>query len=85
MSEADTVDAPAARSFRDCRRTVFQNHCQCLECQHKSGTGQPGHTDLLPRQGVKQTVLRRVGTWCGEAGNVEARAFLPGPRVNGST
>jgi len=36
MSEAYTGDAPAALSVSRCAgEPLFQNHCQCLDCQHQ--------------------------------------------------
>ena len=34
---------------------IFQNHCQCLDCQHKSGTGHGSYMTFAGRNAVKLT------------------------------
>lgn len=55
---------------------LFQNHCQCRDCQRKSGTGHGSYL-TFPRTGVE---LRGEAThWdlAGDSGNVKTRAFCP--------
>lgn len=54
----------------------FQNHCQCLDCQKKSGTGHGSYL-TFPRQGVKQTGKATLWDMKGDSGNVKTRAFCP--------
>ncbi|WP_341678457.1 GFA family protein [Niveibacterium sp. SC-1] len=55
---------------------IFQNHCHCLDCQHKSGTGHGSYL-TFPRGGVK--VQGRAAHWdmIADSGNVKTRAFCP--------
>jgi len=55
---------------------LFQNHCQCLDCQHKSGTGHGSYL-TFPRQRVKQTGNATLWDLVGDSGNVKSRAFCP--------
>ena len=54
----------------------FQNHCQCLDCQKKSGTGHGSYL-TFPRQGVKQTGKATLWDMKGDSGNTKTRAFCP--------
>lgn len=55
---------------------IFQNHCQCLDCQHKSGTGHGSYMSFM-RVGVKQTGSAALWDMVGDSGNVKTRAFCP--------
>lgn len=55
---------------------IFQNHCQCLDCQHKSGTGHGSYLSFM-RGGVKQTGSAALWDMFGDSGNVKTRAFCP--------
>ncbi|WP_418128669.1 GFA family protein [Variovorax sp. 375MFSha3.1] len=55
---------------------IFQNHCQCLDCQHKSGTGHGSYLSF-PRGGAKQTGNATLWDMVGDSGNVKTRAFCP--------
>lgn len=55
---------------------IFQNHCQCLDCQHKSGTGHGSYLSF-PRGGTKQTGQATLWDMVGDSGNVKTRAFCP--------
>ncbi|MET3474198.1 GFA family protein [Variovorax atrisoli] len=55
---------------------IFQNHCQCLDCQHKSGTGHGSYLSFM-RSGVKQTGSAALWDMVGDSGNVKTRAFCP--------
>jgi hypothetical protein len=55
---------------------IFQNHCQCRDCQHTSGTGHGSYL-TFPRAGV---TLRGDAThWdvVADSGNVKTRGFCP--------
>lgn len=54
----------------------FQNHCQCLDCQKKSGTGHGSYL-TFPRQSVKQTGKATLWNMQGDSGNTKTRAFCP--------
>ena len=55
---------------------VFQNHCQCLDCQHKSGTGHGSYL-TFPRAGVRQSGAATLWDMVGDSGKVKTRAFCP--------
>lgn len=55
---------------------IFQNHCQCLDCQHKSGTG---HGSYLSFMGASVKVQGEASHWkvVADNGNVKTRSFCP--------
>jgi len=55
---------------------VFQNHCQCRDCQHKSGTGHGSYLTFM-RDGVKLTGEAKGWDIVADSGNVKTRAFCP--------
>lgn len=77
MSEAYTGGcACGAIRYDISGEALFENHCQCRDCQHKSGTGHGSYL-TFPRSGVD---LRGDAThWqiVGDSGNVKTRAFCP--------
>ena len=54
---------------------VFQNHCQCRDCQRRSGTG---HASWLTFAG-DVTLRGAVATWAvaGDSGNDKRHGFCP--------
>jgi hypothetical protein len=52
------------------------NHCQCRDCQRKSGTGHGSYL-TFPRQGVKLEGEGKHWDFVGDNGNVKTRAFCP--------
>jgi hypothetical protein len=68
--------ACGAIRYRIAAEPLFQNHCQCLDCQHKSGTGH-GSYMTFPRQGVEQTGSASHWNVVADSGNVKTRAFCP--------
>lgn len=55
---------------------LFQNHCQCLDCQHQSGTGHGSYL-TFPRHGVTHTGDATHWALKGDSGTVKTRAFCP--------
>jgi len=55
---------------------VFQNHCQCRDCQQKSGTGHGSYLTFA-RDGVKLTGAAQHWDIVADSGNVKTRAFCP--------
>lgn len=55
---------------------VFQNHCQCRDCQHKSGTG---HGSFLTFPRVGANIQGKASQWdvVADNGNVKTRSFCP--------
>ena len=77
MSEAYTGGcACGAIRFEMTDEPLFQNHCQCLDCQHKSGTGHGSYLTFA-RRGVTQTGDATLWDIVGDSGNVKTRAFCP--------
>ena len=62
---------------------VFSNHCQCRDCQHKSGTGHGSYMTFPSREAVKLKGEAAHWDMVGDSGNVKTRALLPDLRVAG--
>jgi hypothetical protein len=56
---------------------VFQNHCQCLDCQHKSGTGHGSYLTFPQRANVTLTGEATHWDIVADSGHVKTRAFCP--------
>lgn len=56
---------------------IFMNHCQCRDCQRKSGTGHGSYLTFSDRQRVKLSGDARHWDIVGDTGNVKTRAFCP--------
>ncbi|KGF66905.1 aldehyde-activating protein [Hoeflea sp. BAL378] len=56
---------------------VFQNHCQCRDCQRRSGTGHGSYLTFPRRADV--TVTGEAATWrvAADSGNDKIHAFCP--------
>ena len=52
------------------------NHCQCRDCQRKSGTGHGSYL-TFPRAGVQHTGAAKHWDIVADSGNVKTRAFCP--------
>ena len=55
---------------------IFQNHCQCRDCQRKSGTGHGSYLTFR-RDGVTQRGEATRWDIVADSGNVKTRAFCP--------
>lgn len=55
---------------------IVQNHCQCRDCQHKSGTGHGSYL-TFPRGGVRHSGQATLWNLAGDSGNTKTRAFCP--------
>jgi hypothetical protein len=55
---------------------IFQNDCQCRDCQHKSGTGHGSYL-TFPKAGVKQTGEAKLWDIVADSGKTNSRAFCP--------
>jgi hypothetical protein len=55
---------------------VFQNDCQCRDCQHTSGSG---HSSYLSFERAGATLSGNATLWdaVADSGNVKTRAFCP--------
>jgi hypothetical protein len=54
----------------------FQNHCQCRDCQRKSGTGHGSYLSFAANS-VKLSGEATQWDMVGDSGNVKTRAFCP--------
>ena len=56
---------------------LFQNHCQCLDCQKRSGTGH-GSWLTFPRR-AEMRITGEASTWrvVADNGNEKVHAFCP--------
>jgi hypothetical protein len=56
---------------------IFENHCQCQECQKRSGTGHSSY--LTFAQAADVTVSGEATKWqvAGDSGNEKVHAFCP--------
>lgn len=59
------------------REPVFQNHCQCRDCQTRSGTGHGSYLSFSGRDGVKVTGEAREWGVVADSGNEKRHAFCP--------
>ena len=56
---------------------IFENHCQCRDCQKRSGTGHGSYLTFGARS--EMTVTGTPSTWrvAGDSGNEKIHAFCP--------
>jgi hypothetical protein len=56
---------------------IFQNHCQCGDCQHRSGTGHGSYLTFPSRADVKLTGKAMHCDVVADSGNVKTHSFCP--------
>ncbi len=56
---------------------IAQNHCQCRDCQRRSGTGHGSWLTFPRRAEVAITGEARIWTVAGDSGNEKLHAFCP--------
>ncbi len=56
---------------------IFQNHCQCLDCQKRSGTGHGSYVTFGRRDDVKITGEPSTWRMIADSGNEKIQAFCP--------
>jgi hypothetical protein len=56
---------------------IFQNHCQCLDCRRRSGTGHGSYLTFPAR--AEMTITGEAAHWevAADNGNVKNHAFCP--------
>jgi len=78
MSNAFPAAAPAPPSvMKFSGEPVFMNHCQCQDCQRRSGTGHGSYLTFMGRKGVN---LEGKAAHCdvvADSGNVKTHGFCP--------
>jgi hypothetical protein len=84
MSEAYTGGcACGAIRYEISAEPVAMNHCQCRDCQRKSGTGHGSYLTFPDKRSVKREGEAKHWDIVADSGNVKTRAFLPDLRVTG--
>ncbi len=58
-------------------KPVFENHCQCRDCQRRSGTGHGSYLTFPSRADVR--IAGRASQWsvAGDSGNEKIHSFCP--------
>ena len=56
---------------------VFQNHCQCRDCQQRSGTGHGSYLTFTGRERVKLTGEAKGWDIVADSGYVKTHSFCP--------
>lgn len=56
---------------------VFQNHCQCLDCQKRSGTGHGSYLTFSARADMQITGKATDWQIAGDSGNMKTHSFCP--------
>ena len=69
--------ACGAIRFATSREPIFQNHCQCRDCQRRSGTGHSSYLTFPGRADMAITGELKTWTVKGDSGNEKAHAFCP--------
>jgi hypothetical protein len=56
---------------------IFQNHCQCRDCQRRSGTGHGSYLTFPAR--AEMAITGETAHWeiAADSGNVKSHAFCP--------
>lgn len=69
--------ACGAIRFETSSQPIVQNHCQCRDCQKRSGTGHGSYLTFPQRAAV--TIAGDAKTWriAGDTGNEKIHAFCP--------
>jgi len=56
---------------------IFQNHCQCMDCQKRSGTGHGSYLTFARRADMRIEGEARSWRVAGDSGNDKFHAFCP--------
>ncbi|MBR0756106.1 GFA family protein [Bradyrhizobium jicamae] len=56
---------------------IFENHCQCTDCQKRSGTGHGSYLTFPQRADVKISGTASEWRVAGDSGNEKIHAFCP--------
>jgi len=69
--------ACGAIRYETSSRPIVQNHCQCRDCQQRSGTGHGSYLAFAQRADV--TITGKAKEWrvAGDSGNDKIHAFCP--------
>ncbi|BCP54252.1 aldehyde-activating protein [Kaistia sp. 32K] len=69
--------ACGAIRYETTSKPIVELHCQCRECQRRSGTGHSSYLTFALRS--EMTITGEVKEWqvAGESGNMKSHAFCP--------
>lgn len=56
---------------------IFENHCQCRDCQRRSGTGHGSYLTFPRRADLAMTGDAKTWRVAGDSGNEKIHAFCP--------
>lgn len=56
---------------------LFMNHCQCIDCQRRSGTGHGSYLTFPQRAGVQLEGQATLWDVVADSGHVKTHAFCP--------
>jgi hypothetical protein len=69
--------ACGAIRYETAREPIFENHCQCRDCQKRSGTGHGSYLTFPDRAEVTITGEAREWRVKGDSGSEKIHAFCP--------
>jgi hypothetical protein len=69
--------ACGAIRYETAARPIFENHCQCRDCQIRSGTGHGSYLTFPSRADVKVTGAATEWRVAGDSGNEKVHSFCP--------
>ena len=69
--------ACGAIRYQTSSEPIVQNHCQCRDCQKRSGTGHGSYLAFSRRADVKITGAANTWRVAGDSGNDKIHAFCP--------
>ena len=69
--------ACGAIRYQTSSEPIAQNHCQCRDCQKRSGTGHGSYLAFPRRADVKITGAANTWRVAGDSGNDKIHAFCP--------
>jgi len=69
--------ACGAIRYETSRAPIFQNHCQCLDCQKRSGTGHGSYLTFAQRADMRIEGEARSWRVVGDSGTDKFHAFCP--------
>ena len=69
--------ACGAIRFETGEQPIFQNHCQCLDCQRRSGTGHSSYLTFSHRSDMSITGAASEWRVTADSGHDKVHAFCP--------
>lgn len=69
--------ACGAIRYETSSQPIFENHCQCRDCQRRSGTGHGSYLTFPRRAEVAITGEAKTWRVAGDSGNEKVHAFCP--------